>query len=136
LFEGIGKALAAAHKEGVCQLDLKPENIIVTDLDSTDERITLIDFGIAWFKNTPDGFLTAGSPRYMASEQADRPSAQCDIYSLSLIAFELFTGPLTWTPTQAQAGYSRIQVCQRRDKRRAIPPVLWSRVRCREASVG
>jgi serine/threonine protein kinase len=94
IVEGIARALSAAHKEEVWHLDLKPENIIVTDLNSADERITLIDFGIAGFKSAPDAVLKAGSPRYMAPEQQDHPSAQCDIYSLSLIAFELFTGHL------------------------------------------
>jgi len=102
LVKEIGKALAVAHQAGIWHLDLKPENIIVSDPDSADERITLIDFGIARLKTLPTGSLLAGSPRYMAPEQQSTPSAQCDIYSLSLVAFELFAGHLPHRHTRIE----------------------------------
>ncbi len=94
IVQGIGRALAAAHAVDVWHLDLKPENIIVSEPDSIEERITLIDFGIAKLKHDAGGSLVAGSPRYMAPEQHENPSAQCDIYALALITFELMAGHL------------------------------------------
>jgi Tol biopolymer transport system component len=91
----IGRALSAAHQVGVCHLDLKPENVIVSEAGSDEERVKLIDFGIARFKGLDGvGTFVSGSPNYMAPEQVESPSALCDIYALSLVAFELFTGHL------------------------------------------
>ena len=91
---GIGRALRAAHKAEVWHLDLKPENVIVSEPASSDERIKLIDFGIARLKSFGGERQSAGSPNYMAPEQGENPSALCDIYALALVAFELLAGHL------------------------------------------
>ena len=95
ILQGIGRALSAAHKADVWHLDIKPENVIVSEPDSGEERVKLIDFGIARLKGLRgNASLIAGSLNYMAPEQEENPSALCDIYALSLVAFELFTGHL------------------------------------------
>ena len=102
ILQGIGKALAAAHKAGIWHLDIKPENVIISEPDSDEERVTLIDFGIARLKNLPGASYSAGSPRYMAPEQDVSPSAQSDIYALALVAFELSAGHLPKTNLNLQ----------------------------------
>ena len=92
IIKGIGRALIAAHNAGVLHLDIKPENVIVSDAGTESEHVTVIDFGIAQVKNLPGAPLSAGSPRYMAPEQNESPSERSDIYSLALVAFELFYG--------------------------------------------
>lgn len=94
IVQGIGQALAAAHKVGVCHLDMKPENVILSDTGTVDERVIVIDFGIAQLKSLPDNALIAGSPPYMAPEQKEAPGTQCDIFSFAVVAFELFSGQL------------------------------------------
>lgn len=69
--------------------DIKPSNIMVTD----DDKVTLIDFGIAKiFENTSKGTLI-GTPGYSPPEQYKGISDQkSDIYSLGATLHYLLTG--------------------------------------------
>ncbi len=86
IFEGVGYA----HSRGVVHLDLKPHNILVT---SAGEAL-IMDFGVACMvqqqKASPDK-LVAGSPAYMAPEQAQGryTDARTDIYSMAMTIYEL-----------------------------------------------
>jgi serine/threonine protein kinase len=83
-----GEGLELVHR------DLKPENIILTP--SGDVKI--LDFGLAcvhndeWVEEDPDRIR--GTPLYMAPEQArgEAVDHRSDLFSLGLIAYELFTG--------------------------------------------
>jgi Tol biopolymer transport system component len=92
VIEGVGSALAAAHRAGIWHLDVKPENIILSDAGTPEERVTLVDFGIAHLKALPGP--SAGTSRYMAPEQTTHPGASCDTYSLALVMCEMLTGRL------------------------------------------
>lgn len=91
------RGLQCVHERGVVHRDLKPENLFVT----TDGVVKLMDFGIAKRSSTPanltqQGF-TAGTPAYMAPEQAESfatASHLSDIYSVGVIAYRMFTGVL------------------------------------------
>lgn len=85
-------ALAATHKQEIFHRDIKPENIIVT----ADNRVKLIDFGIAKFADTR---LTAtgmviGSPNYMSPEQwrAEQVDQRTDLWSLGIVLYEMLAG--------------------------------------------
>ncbi len=88
--KAVGQALAAAHRMGIWHLDVKPENIILSDLGTPEERVTLIDFGIAQLTGLPP--RRAGTRQYMAPEQESMPSAQSDIYALAVVASEMLAG--------------------------------------------
>lgn len=96
----IAAALFHLHSNEIVHRDLKPENILLTD----DNKIKVIDFGIAQLLRTSvNERITQenrmmGTPIYMSPEQKATPteaSYPADIYSLGLIAFELFTGKLS-----------------------------------------
>lgn len=88
------KALDYAHRQGVIHRDIKPSNILLTE----DMDVKIADFSIAHATQTdvtntmPMGFV--GSPRYMSPEQVheDVITNQTDLFSLGIVAYELFTG--------------------------------------------
>ncbi len=98
ILRAVGGALSAAHAVGLVHRDIKPDNIM---LEGPNRHPLLMDFGIAKTGQTPGGVgLTAtgmvmGTPLYMSPEQATAdPSidGRSDIYSLGVLAYQLFTG--------------------------------------------
>ncbi len=96
----IASALSETHAADVVHRDLKPSNIIWRRDRNGDDRITLVDFGIAIAKpgNADATRLTTngviGTPHYMSPEQAhgDSVDHRADLYALGCIMFELLTG--------------------------------------------
>ena len=73
---------------GLCHLDIKPENIMVTD-----DGIRLVDFGSSYIEDVQPQFLT-GTAGYAAPELYNRgqPGRTCDIYSLGMLMRFMLTG--------------------------------------------
>jgi serine/threonine-protein kinase len=83
--------LAAAHDRGIIHRDLKPQNIMLNKRGD----VVIMDFGLAAIADQLVGAeARSGTVAYMAPEQlrGDSVTASSDIYSLGLIAYELFTG--------------------------------------------
>lgn len=94
----IAEALEYAHSAGVCQLDLKPANILLDE--SCSPR--LLDFNLS-FEQSHGIPRVGGTLAYMAPEQAKffledggetRLDERCDVYSLGVILFEMLYGKL------------------------------------------
>jgi serine/threonine-protein kinase len=89
----VAEALWAAHERGVIHRDIKPQNILITDMG----HLKVTDFGIAraasaaTISATNTVFGTAG---YLSPEQAlgEPATPRSDLYSLGIVLYELLTG--------------------------------------------
>ncbi len=98
-------ALEEAHSVGVVHRDLKPENILLCTQGGIRDFPKVLDFGLAKIREnkprpgsmilTQEG-MVFGTPEFMSPEQArgETLDARSDIYSASLIFYELVTGKL------------------------------------------
>jgi len=100
LLAPVADALAYAHLHNVIHRDVKPSNILITELGQP----MLTDFGIAKIMDLQDGqTLTStgvgiGTPEYMAPEQwTGNITPAVDIYSLGVVFYELVTGHTPYT---------------------------------------
>jgi eukaryotic-like serine/threonine-protein kinase len=100
----IASTLEYIHGHGVIHRDLKPENIMV----DANDHVKLVDFGIAanvgsrritFAKFSP----TTGTPDYISPEQVKgkRGDARSDIYALGVMLYEMLTGKVPFTGSNA-----------------------------------
>ena len=96
LLETLAQTLHRVHQAGIVHRDLKPSNVLL----STDGVVKVSDFGLSKSrtddsKGTASGNI-AGSPSYMAPEQARGDSKRIgppsDVYALGAILYEALTG--------------------------------------------
>ena len=101
LLRQIAWICAAAHQKSIVHRDLKPENMMVIPDPFTfgGERVKILDFGIAKLLDQvrPAGHSQGlfGTPMYMAPEAwegSQHIDQSADVYSLGVIAYELFAG--------------------------------------------
>ena len=102
LLTPIADALEYVHAQGLLHRDVKPSNIMITQRG----HVILTDFGIVkWLEDDGDlHTLTAtgvgiGTPEYMSPEQGRgmQVDARSDMYSLSIVFYELITGQKPFT---------------------------------------
>lgn len=114
IFEGVLRALAHLHANGVTHRDLKPDNIIILSEPNDPESIAgakILDFGLAkasaevldLFRAekqlTEEGYVL-GTPTYMPIEQfndCSQSGPQADVYAAGIILFEAITGLKPYT---------------------------------------
>ena len=101
---GVLEALEYIHRNGVAHRDLKPENIMV----DAQDRVKLIDFGIAAKLGARRLTFTSatqvmGTPDYISPEQVKgkRGDALSDIYSMGVILYEMLTGKVPFSGSNA-----------------------------------
>ncbi len=95
----IAQGLQAAHARGIVHRDLKPDNVMLLAADGVQDFVKVLDFGISqasWRPRLTDNVHVAGTPQYMAPEQAcglrDEIGPWTDQFSLAAIAYTMLTG--------------------------------------------
>ncbi len=119
------EGLAAAHAQGLVHRDIKPANIL---LESGCERVRITDFGLARAvddaSQTQSGFI-AGTPQYMAPEQArgEPIDARADLFSLGSVMYAMSSGRPPFRAETTLAVLRRICDDEPRDIREINPDV-------------
>jgi serine/threonine-protein kinase len=108
----VAAALDYAHRHDVIHRDIKPENILLQD-----GQPVVADFGIGLAISAASGTrltetgLSIGTPQYMSPEQVmgDRVlDARSDVYSLSVVLYEMLVGDPPYTGSTAQAIVAKV----------------------------
>ncbi len=113
------EGLNVAHELKIVHRDLKPENVMVCKRADGTEYVVVMDFGLAkerkaggeLEKLTATGIIL-GTPEFMSPEQLrGKPlDARTDIYSLTLMMYEMLTGKLPFEGrTQQEMMISRLR---------------------------
>jgi PAS domain S-box-containing protein len=103
---GLTRALGQVHRRGLIHKDIKPENVLVDDVD----HVWLSGFGIAsrlprdrQAPVAPE--IIAGTLAYMAPEQTGRMNRSIDttsdLYSFGVTLYQMLTGCLPFAATDA-----------------------------------
>jgi len=91
--------LAHAHSHSIVHRDIKPGNIMLSEVEGVENHVSILDFGLAKFRDnvlTQDITASAtlvGTPGYMAPEMSEGEDAtvQSDLYSVGVLLFEMLT---------------------------------------------
>ncbi len=97
ILQGIGYA----HQKKVVHRDIKPNNVMITN---SDEKIKVLDFGIAIPEKQKQQSKIEGTPMYMSPEQIDSVHIdhRSDIYSLGVTLHQMLTGKLPYQPNSTR----------------------------------
>jgi serine/threonine-protein kinase len=97
LVGSVAEALEHAHHAGIAHLDMKPENVLLTD-----EAVKVADFGLVRAAHVTSDTPLAGTAQYLAPEvlAGGAVDGRADIYALGVVAYECLAGRPPFTGDQ------------------------------------
>ena len=119
----IAEGLAAAHVNDLIHRDIKPGNIL---LEGGQQKVKITDFGLARAADDASisqSGLIAGTPMYMAPEQAkgDRLDQRADLFSLGSVLYQMAAGRPPFRANSTVAVLKRVAEDTPRAIREVIP---------------
>ncbi|MGK0291577.1 MAG: serine/threonine protein kinase [bacterium] len=130
IYSEVCKALKYAHEHNVIHRDIKPGNILI----SKSGKIKLTDFGVAVSSAEDDedeltgAGVALGTPSYMSPEQIEDSRSvdgRADIYSLSVMLYEMLTGAKPYRGGFTPENISKITKGQYLFPRKINPKINW-----------
>jgi serine/threonine protein kinase/Leucine-rich repeat (LRR) protein len=119
----IAEGLAAAHATDLIHRDIKPANVL---LEGGQQRVKITDFGLA--RAADDASISqsgiiAGTPMYMAPEQAkgDKLDQRADLFSLGSVLYQMAAGRPPFRANNTVAVLKRVADDTPRDIREIVP---------------
>lgn len=97
LTEKIALALTAAHREKILHRDLKPANVMIVESELEEDKIKLIDFGVAKVADSVVGGSTLiggfkGTLQYASPEQLGGFQTEAgETFNLAALVYEMLT---------------------------------------------
>ncbi|MGO1973769.1 MAG: serine/threonine-protein kinase [Propionibacteriaceae bacterium] len=99
----IARAVQVLHEHGVAHRDIKPANLLLTSqVGRAGLSVVVADLGMAKTLSEASGFtLTAGTPAYMAPEQAQGRGFdhRADVYAVAAVTYAMLAGHPPFTGT-------------------------------------
>ncbi len=89
------RALHVLHSHDVIHRDVTPGNILLNHTKDGSVKVLIADLGVAKSMIDMGATMTAGTPSYMALEQANgvaKLDHRADIYSLAAVTYAMLTG--------------------------------------------
>ena len=128
------RGLDAIHRAGIVHRDVSPENLMITRDDESEERVKIIDLGIAKTggeegdEKTKTGMFVGKwkycSPEHLGMLETDeRIDGRADLYSFGIVLYEMLTGV---PPFQADTphGYLMLHASERPKPMREVNPTV------------
>jgi uncharacterized protein (TIGR03067 family) len=119
----IAEGLAAAHATDLIHRDIKPSNVLI---EGGHQRVKITDFGLA--RAADDASISqsgiiAGTPMYMAPEQAlgHKLDQRADLFSLGSVLYQMLAGRPPFRANSTVAVLKRVAEDTPRDIREVIP---------------
>ena len=82
------------HSKDIVHLDLKPNNVVCVSRDNNDQRVKIIDFGLARLVQDCAGLGRCGTMEFMSPEvlACRGATTASDLWSIGVIIFMMVTG--------------------------------------------